>query len=126
MEKIGIVLYVMAAALFIGGIVQFIKAKKSQKFGKLTTASVQECHTTGFGPIRKYWVTLIYKAEGRKYKRKLHTNFLQILNNGDKIPIGYNPEDPEDILVRGNDAYKVFFLLAAGIVIITNILTFIV
>ncbi|MEG1957317.1 MAG: hypothetical protein RR071_06260 [Lachnospiraceae bacterium] len=122
MLYVEILLYVLAGVLLILGIVSLYQRKKRNKFGKLTTATIQSCRKTGIGPLRKYWATLIYKVGKRKYKVEVHTNFTQILNKGEQVPIGYNPENPEDICVRMNDVYKVFFVLSAVIVLLTNLI----
>ncbi|MEG0190576.1 MAG: hypothetical protein RR681_05265, partial [Lachnospiraceae bacterium] len=62
MIYIGIAIYIAAGILLICGVVQLFKAKKIMKFGKAIQATVQTCKTTGFGPIRKYWVTVVYKV----------------------------------------------------------------
>ncbi|MDD3139201.1 MAG: hypothetical protein PHX08_09550 [Lachnospiraceae bacterium] len=123
MLYIGILLYVMAGVLGVIGVLLFYKVKTTQKFGKSIQATVQNCIATGFGPTKKYNATVMFRIGKKKYKSNVQTSFIQELSNGMSVFIRYNPRRPEDVKLSQNDAYRVFLVIAAVLVLAASFLT---
>ena len=122
MLYVGILLYVMAGVLGVIGGLLFYKVKITQKFEKSIQATVQNCTSTGFGPTKKYNASVIFRIGKKKYKSNVQTSFLQELSNGMSVFVRYNPRKPEDARLSPNDAYRVFLIIAAVLVLAASFL----
>lgn len=116
-------LYVGAAILLIYGIMLYMKLKKSEQFGVTGIAIASECKSFGIGMFKKYRAEIRYKIRGKKYKANVVTGFEQPLVKGAEVQIRYKEEKPSEVIVRGNELYRIVLVVAAVFVVVAGLIT---
>ncbi|MFI3173408.1 MAG: hypothetical protein R3Y58_13725 [Eubacteriales bacterium] len=115
-----IALYIVAAILGIIALKLYLEYRKTEKFGNVTSAKVTFVDDKGKGVFTKYQADISYKIDKKKYKAKVESGFEHPLIKNSEINIRYNPLNPQDVIVKANEAYKLFLVIGLILMIIAN------